>query len=153
MAIERAPRSPPVSRRHAQHESVTGRPRAVRIAIALAALAVAACSSQFVAPVPPAYAERVESARQSLEENWDGPPRPTFAFVGLRCRADGGLLVTFAQLGARDDGSFAYAFQGPDSMFDSWGGGFGQTDLDDDPEIDFFFREVAEVPCPPEPAT
>lgn len=115
-------------------------------------LTLGACSSQFVAPIPPAYAERVESARQSLELHWEGLPRPRFAYVGLRCRADGGLLVIFAQLGSREDGSFAYAMQGPNAMFDSWGGGFGQRDLDDDPEIDHFFSEAPEVACPPEPA-
>ena len=125
----------------------------MRIAGLLATvLALGACSAGFVAPIPPAYAERIESARQSLEQHWDGIPRPTFAFVGLRCRADGGLLVIFAQLGGRDDGAFAYAMQGPDSMFDSWGGGFGQRDLEADPEIDHFFSTAPEVACPPEPA-
>jgi hypothetical protein len=132
------------------NRSVVARPLTMRGAGLLVAMTLAACSGQSVRPIPPAYAEHVESARESLEENWDGLPKPRFEFVAMRCRADGGLVVIFAQLGSRDDGSFASAHRGTDGY--GWAGGFGLATPNDNLELDFFFEIAPEVPCPAEPS-
>jgi hypothetical protein len=126
----------------------------MRIAVFLAAgMALAACQGGD-APIPPAYEAKVEEARTSLEENWEGLPRPNFAFVRIRCRMDGGLLVTFVERGGRHDGMFSVAMQGPEAIdgWGGWAGGFGIPDVDADGEIRHFFSESPEAACPPVPA-
>ena len=88
------------------------------------------------------------SARRSLGFQWDATPAaPTFAFVAIRCRADGGLLVLFDQRGFAADG-LAMAMRGPGAGGDdAWAGGFAPVDPATDPEIEHFFGEAPEVAC------
>ena len=101
-----------------------------------------------VAPVPRGLEAKVASARNSVSDNWEGLGRPWFAFVEARCRADGGLVIIFAEQGFGADGDFAYALQGGGAIADGWGGGLDVDDPDQDEEIVRFFDEEPEVPCP-----
>jgi hypothetical protein len=117
----------------------------------LAAVVLAACrSAPEDALIPLGYAGKVDDARSSLQSNWEGLIQPTFAFVEVRCRVDGGMMIVFRQ-GGPGSGAFAYAMQGPQAVDgpDGWGGGFGVEDLAADEEIAFFFRESPERSCPP----
>ena len=124
----------------------------LRVALASTLAAVAACAGD--APIPAAYEAKVEGARASLEQNWDGLPQPIFRFLSIRCRADGGILVVFEERGGRHSGASAVAMQGPRAADGpgSWAGGFGLRDIDADSEIRAFFVESPEAACPPEPA-
>jgi len=90
----------------------------------------------------------VEAARRSLELHWDATPAsPSFAFVAIRCRTDGGLLVLFDQRSLTGDG-LAMAMRGPGVSGDNaWAGGFAPIDPATDPEIAHFFDEAPEVAC------
>lgn len=115
--------------------------------ITLVAALLAACSSPVGdADVPRGMGERVESARRSLRSNEDGPFRSTFAFRAARCRADGGLLLVFEQASVAGRTS-AFAMQGPAANAESWAGGLGVRDIDNEPEIVAFFADVPEVSC------
>jgi hypothetical protein len=117
--------------------------------LVLVSLATAGCGrGGDLAPVPPGLEAKVESARASVTGNADGIPRPWFAFVAARCRADGGIAIIFAEQGFGADGDFAYAMQGGGAIFDGWGGGIGIDDPAVDEELVRFFDEVPEVPCP-----
>lgn len=107
---------------------------------------VAACVGVAPGSVPAGFADEVDAARRSLETNWDGPPPMTFTFAGLRCRADGGLLVLFHQQGFGRNG-LAFAMQGPGALPAAWAGGFAPVDPATDPEIVHFFAESPEVSC------
>lgn len=145
--------------RRAQHNVARARLGGMRSAQVLVPVAlllalastVVACSGE--APVPEPYRAKVEGARASLELNWDGLPRPVFAFAGIRCRVDGGLLVVFHERGGRHSGASAVAMQGPRAADDAWAwaGGYGIRDVSADPEVRFFFSESPEAPCPPAP--
>jgi ABC-type glycerol-3-phosphate transport system substrate-binding protein len=105
--------------------------------LVLVSLATAGCGrGGDLAPVPPGLEAKV------------GIPRPWFAFVAARCRADGGIAIIFAEQGFGADGDFAYAMQGGGAIFDGWGGGIGIDDPAVDEELVRFFDEVPEVPCP-----
>lgn len=118
-----------------------------RPAIVPALLAIASACSGVSGVVPPGLDGEVAAARQSLESHWDnGPLPPTFTFVAVRCRADGGLLVLFDQRGFGSDG-LAIAMQGPDALPEHRSGGFAPVDPATDPEIAHFFNEAPEVPC------
>lgn len=118
-----------------------------RGAIALLLLLLAACALPVAdAAIPSGMADEVESARQALRLQEDGP-RSNFGFRALRCRADGGLLVVFERSGVLG-GSLAYAMQGPGAGPDNWAGGLRVHDLEGDPEIRLFFAESPEVACP-----
>lgn len=102
-----------------------------------------------VAPVPPTQADRIESARASLQDHWEGALEPTFAFLAIRCRSDGGALVLFAQRGPFVQGDLAVAMQGGKLAADQWSGGYGSIDPRSDPDIvAFFAAPFSEVPCP-----
>ena len=124
----------------------------MRTAALLAILLLAGCQGGD-APIPVGYETKVEDARTSLEGNWAGLPRPIFAYVRVRCRMDGGLLIVFIERGGRHDGTFSVAMQGPGAVDGSyaWAGGFGIPDVDADPETAFFFSESPEAACPPAP--
>lgn len=115
--------------------------------VSLLAAAVVACGRRTDLPVPAPYADEVELARQSLSEAWEGPIESTFSFRELLCRKDGGLVVVFLQDGFGADG-LAVAMQGPNAAPDGWAGGFGIDDAATDPEVQHFFEESPEVPCP-----
>lgn len=123
-----------------------------RVALSAAIAALVACAGD--APIPDAYSAKVQGARASLEQHWDGLPQPIFRFVAIRCRVDGGILVVFEERGGRHSGASAFAMQGPGAQDGpwAWAGGFGIRDIDADSEIRFFFSESPEAPCPPEPA-
>ena len=101
------------------------------------------------APIPVGYETKVADARTSLENNWEGLPRPNFAFVRVRCRMDRGMLIVFIERGGRHDGTFSVAMQGPGAVDGSnaWAGGFGIPDVDADPET-AFFSDSPEAACP-----
>jgi hypothetical protein len=109
------------------------------------AIVLAGCGIADLAPLRAGLEEKVESARDSVGDNADRLVRPWFAFVDVRCRADGGLVIIFAEQGFGADGDFAYAMQGGGAV--SWGGGIGIADPATDEEIVRFFSEGAEVPC------
>lgn len=121
-------------------------PARALVTLSLVAAAVASC----VAPmrVPARFEADVASARRSLELHWDATPAaPTFSFVAVRFRADGGLLVLFDQRGFAADG-LAVAMRGPGAGGDNaWAGGFAPIDPATDPEIAHFFGEHREVAC------
>jgi hypothetical protein len=98
--------------------------------------------------VPSGLQDEVDSARRSLEVLWDGPPPVSFAYVGARCRADGGVLLTFEQRGVIGSEGLAIAMRGPAAAVDDWGGGFAPIDPRTDPEILAFFSLAPEVACP-----
>ena len=120
------------------------------LAAILTVLVLAGCGSRGtdVAAIPPGLEAKVESARDSVSDNWDGFGKPWFAFVQVRCRADGGVVIVFAEQGFGADGDFAYALQGGRAIADGWGGGLDVDDPDQDEEIIRFFDEQAEVICP-----
>ena len=70
----------------------------------------------------------------------------SFTFAGLRCRADGGLLVLFHQRGLGRNG-LAVAMQGPGALPEAWAGGFAPVDPATDPEVVHFFSESPEASC------
>jgi hypothetical protein len=115
--------------------------------VPLLVLALAGCGGGNLAPIPRGLEDRVESARDSVSDNWEGFGRPWFAFVEARCRADGGLVIVFAEQGFGADGAFAYAMAGGGAVPDSWSGGIGIDDPANDDELIHFFAEAAEVPC------
>lgn len=98
--------------------------------------------------IPAGFEADVASARRSLELHWDSTPAsPSFVFVAVRCRADGGLLVLFDQRGIAGDG-VAVAMRGPGTGGDgAWAGGFAPVDPATDAEIVHFFGESPEVAC------
>ena len=114
------------------------------------AIVLAACSGGDLAPVPPGLEDEVESARDSVSDNWEGFGRPWFAFMEVRCRGDGGLVIIFAEQGFGADGDFAYAMAGGGAAPGAWGGGIGIEDPATDEEVVRFFTEAPEVPCPGE---
>lgn len=122
-----------------------------RVAGALLATQLAGCLPLAEQAIPPGYAGVVDSARGSLGRNWDGGDPPTFAFVGIRCREDGGLLVFFVHQGGRHDGDLAYADHWPNTGRDNWGGAYEVVDPETDPDLRFFFAKSPEVACPPVP--
>lgn len=117
------------------------------LAVFPALLAIVSACSGVSGVVPPGLEDEVAAAGRSLESHWDnGPIAPTFTFVAVRCRADGGLLVLFNQRGLGSDG-LAMAMQGPDALPEHWSGGFAPVDPVNDPEIEHFFSDAPEVPC------
>jgi streptogramin lyase len=123
------------------------RQRRLAALILLSVLATSCGGGEPMASIPPGLEPRVESARRSLEGHWEGLLRPSFTFLAARCRADGGVLVLFAQQGI-GSGDLAIAMQGPGWLADAWSGGFGTIDPQTDPDIVAFFAQVREVPCP-----
>ena len=110
---------------------------------------LAGCGGGNLAPIPPGLEEEIESARDSVSDNWEGFGRPWFAFAEVRCRADGGLVVIFAEQGFGADGDFAYAMAGGRGVPGAWAGGIGIDDPATDEEILRFFAQAPEVPCAP----
>lgn len=111
--------------------------------------ALAACGGGDLAKIPVGLEDEVESARASVSSNWEGFGRPWFAFAEARCRADGGLVIIFAEQGFGADEDFAYAIAGGGAARGplGWGGGIGIDDPATDAEIVHFFTEAPEVPC------
>jgi hypothetical protein len=120
---------------------------AVATPLLLGALAIGCGGGGAVAPIPRGLEDAVASARASVEGNWEGFPRPGFAFAGARCRLDGGLVIIFLEQGWGARGRFAYAMAGGGAVPGVWAGGTGIDDLATDEEIISFFTEVPEVPC------
>lgn len=113
---------------------------------------IAGCAQVTDAPIPPGYADLVSGARTSLANNMDGILRPGLAFRGIRCFANGGLVVVFREVGGANDGRAAWTIRGrggADQGGDpsSWGGGFGADSMAE--EIAFNFPGVPQVACPP----
>jgi hypothetical protein len=111
-------------------------------------LSVTASCAGSLGVIPSGLQDEVESARRSLKENWERPVPVSFAFVAARCRADGGLLLTFEQRGVIGSEGLAIAMRGPTGAVDDWGGGFAPIDPRTDPEILAFFSLAPEVACP-----
>ena len=114
----------------------------------LTAFLAVGCAIAVNRPVPDGYETSVESARSSLIFEWEGAVTPTFAFEAIRCRADGGLVILFDQVGMLGSDGLAVAMSGrPDAGPGDWAGGFAAVDPEKDAEIAAFFAEDAEVPC------
>jgi hypothetical protein len=126
--------------------------RGARLVAAIAlTLSVTVSCARTLGVIPSGLQGEIENARRSLEENWERPVPVSFTFVGTRCRADGGLLLTFEQRGVIGSEGLAIAMRGPTAVVDgweAWGGGFAPIDPRTHPEVLAFFSSAPEVPCP-----
>ena len=119
----------------------------------VASLAASGCVFGADAVPPDSVAPYVEGARASLTMHQEGLIPSRFWFRLARCRADGGMVVVFEEVGLGGSEGLAMAMGArgvvPRGQPDAWGGGgFGLIDPRTDPEIAHFFAEIPEVPCP-----
>lgn len=114
------------------------------------AVVLAGCVPAADGPIPAGYEPLVDSARESVLSNYEGLPRPGLSFTGIRCYADGGLVLFFRQVGGRSHGEPAFAMGGiaTDPASAGWSGGYGTAE-DIEEEIQFNHRGVPQVACPP----